>query len=112
MLSHLSDKIHPRVLGTVYRSQSQIQMLARKRLAAQITEEPKMNKIISSLGSQSGSPDYAIHRREARDKLGLKVEKPNDVLCAPAGVVPVAKVESELGLGRSGFELAGPGFGS
>jgi len=82
LLNHLSDKIHPLVLGKVYRSKSQIQMLARKLLSAHGMDEEKMKKIISFLCSESGSHDYTIHRREARDGLGLKVEKPNDELYA------------------------------
>jgi hypothetical protein len=82
LLNHLSDKIHPLVLGKVFRSKSQIQMLARKLLSAHGMDEEKMKKIISFLCSDSGSHDYSIHRREARDGLGLKVEKPSPELYA------------------------------
>jgi hypothetical protein len=38
----------------------------------------KIEKIIAFLCSDSGSHDYTIYRREARDELGLNIEKPND----------------------------------
>jgi ATP-dependent protease ClpP protease subunit len=82
ILNHLSDKIHPLVLGKVYRTKSQIQMLARRLLSANGMDEEKMKKIISFLCSESGSHDYTIHRREARDNLGLKVETPSVELYA------------------------------
>jgi hypothetical protein len=78
ILLKLSDHINPLVLGDVYRAKSQIQMLARKLLQNQVLDNDKIDKIISFLVSESGSHDYTIDRREARDGLGLKVEKPND----------------------------------
>ena len=82
LLSHLSDKIHPLVLGAVFRSKSQIQMLARKLIKAQVTDEAMVEKVVSFLCSESGSHDYTIHRREARNGLGLNIEKPDDELYA------------------------------
>lgn len=82
LLNHLSDKIHPLVLGAVFRSKSQIQMLARKLIRAQVTDEATIEKVISFLCSESGSHDYTIHRREARNSLGLNVEEPNNALYA------------------------------
>lgn len=76
----LSDLVHPLVLGQVYRARSQIQMLARKLIANQLKDEAKIDKIISFLCSGSGSHDYTINRREARDILGLSVEKPDQPL--------------------------------
>jgi hypothetical protein len=80
LLNHMSDKIHPLVLGAVFRSKSQIQMLARKLIKAQVTDEANVDKVISFLCSESGSHDYTIHRREARNGLGLNIEKPDDKL--------------------------------
>jgi len=71
--------IHPLVLGQVYRTRSQIQMLARKLIIEQVKDENKIEEIISFLCSESGSHDYTINRREA-NRLGLRVEKPNDEL--------------------------------
>ena len=82
LLNHMSDKIHPLVLGAVFRSKSQIQMLARKLIKAQVTDEANIEKVISFLCSESGSHDYTIHRREARNGLGLNIEKPDDKLYA------------------------------
>lgn len=80
LLMKLADYIHPLVLGQVYRSKSQIQMLARKLIMNQVQDPEKIDAVISFLCSESGSHDYAIHRREARDHLGLMIEKPDDLL--------------------------------
>ena len=76
----LAEKVHPLVLGEVYRAIGQIQMLARKLLRHQVTDEVKIQKIISFLCSESGSHDYTINRREAKEELGLNVETPSDEL--------------------------------
>lgn len=80
ILINLSEKVHPLVLGNVYRSRTQIQMVARKLLNKQLGEDKKekIDKIISFLCSDSGSHDYTIYRNEAKDDLGLNVQKPND----------------------------------
>jgi hypothetical protein len=77
----LSEKVHPLVLGDVYRTRSQIQMVARKLLNKQLgaNDKVKIDNIINFLCSDSGSHDYAIYRREAKDELGLNIQKPNDV---------------------------------
>ena len=72
----LSDFVHPLVLGEVYRSKAQIQMMAEKLLKNQVTDPEKIKKIIDFLCSESGSHDYTINRREAQDELGLNVFKP------------------------------------
>jgi len=76
----LSDMVHPLVLGQVYRSKAQIKMLAEKLLATQIKDANKRQQIISFLCSDSGSHDYTINRREAKNTLGLNIEKPDDDL--------------------------------
>jgi hypothetical protein len=78
ILINLSNQVHPIVLGDVYRSRTQIQMLAKKLLSKQINDKKKIEKIIAFLCSDSGSHDYTIYRREARDELGLNIEKPDD----------------------------------
>lgn len=80
VLLNLSEKVHPLVLGNVYRTRTQIQMVARKLLQKQLGAEKgeKIDKIISFLCSDSGSHDYAIYRNEAKDELGLTIAKPND----------------------------------
>ncbi len=80
IFQRLSDHVHPLVLGDVFRSRSQIRMLARRLLAKQVTDEKKIDRILEFLCSESGSHDYTIYRQEARDELGLKVERPDDTL--------------------------------
>jgi hypothetical protein len=53
-------------------------MLARKLLSKQIKDKKSIDKIIAFLCSDSGSHDYTIYRREAKEELGLNIEKPDD----------------------------------
>lgn len=78
VLKALSDRVHPLVLGNVYRSRSQIRMLGRRLIKRQLTEEAKIDKVLDFLCSESGSHDYTIYRQEARDELGLNVVRPDD----------------------------------
>ena len=80
ILLNLSEKIHPLTLGQVYKSKSQIQMLAKKLLKWQDLGEEKEDAIIKFLCSESGSHDYSIRRKEAAESLGLPIEKPDDRL--------------------------------
>lgn len=75
----LSDHVHPLALGNVFRARTQIQNLADKLLGMhkQPPTAEQRKKIIKVLCSESGSHDYTIARREARDKLGLRVETPS-----------------------------------
>lgn len=77
VLNKLADMVHPLVLGEVYRAKEQIQMLAEKLLIHQNIQSDKLREIISFLVSESGSHDYTIYRREARDHLGLSVVTPS-----------------------------------
>lgn len=77
ILLHLSEKIHPLTLGQVYKSKSQIQMLARNLMKWQRYESEKEDTIIKFLCSESGSHDYSIRRKEAAENLGLPIEKPS-----------------------------------
>jgi hypothetical protein len=76
VLVALSEKVHPLVLGEVYRTRAQIRMLAERLLSQQVQDPEKVSKILGFLCSESGSHDYTIYRREARDALGLNIEKP------------------------------------
>lgn len=76
ILLSLSEKIHPMTLGQVYRTRSQIQMLARKLMKWHKLSSEQEDEIIKFLCSESGSHDYSIHRNEAIEHLGLHVEKP------------------------------------
>lgn len=73
----LTDFVHPLVLGEVYRSKAQIQMMAEKLLQNKVTDPEKTKKIIDFLCSESGSHDYTINRREAQNELGLNIKKPS-----------------------------------
>ena len=72
----LAEQIHPVVLGDVYRTQKQIQMLAEKMLGFSHYSKKSIKKIVTFLCSDSGSHDYTINRTEAKN-LGLRVESPN-----------------------------------
>jgi len=74
----LSRQVHPIVLGNVYRSRSQIRMLAKRLISNQINDTDKIEKILNFMCSESGSHDYTINRREAKEELGLRVDKPSD----------------------------------
>ncbi len=76
ILTDLTKHIHPLTLGQVYKSKSQIQMLAEKLLEHQKIDKDNKQKIIKFLCSESGSHDYTIHRTEAMS-IGLEIEKPN-----------------------------------
>jgi hypothetical protein len=80
VLVTLANHVHPLVLGDVFRVRAQIRMLGEKLLAQQVTDPEKVKRILSFLISESGSHDYTIYRREARDELGLNMEKPDDNL--------------------------------
>lgn len=79
LLVDLSNKVHPLVLGQIFRSRSQIRFLAKKLLKRQVSDEAKREEIIDFLCAESGSHDYTINRREA-NLMGLAVEKPGDEL--------------------------------
>ncbi len=76
----LTDQIHPLSLGDVYKSKSQIKMLAEKLLKYHKIEPANIPKVINFLCSQSGSHDYTIYRKEAKEELGLEIETPTQEL--------------------------------
>lgn len=78
----LTDFVHPLVLGEVYRSKAQIQMMAEELIKNQVNDAEKTKKIIAFLCSESGSHDYTINRREAKNELGLNIKnhQPNSIL--------------------------------
>ncbi|WP_350326554.1 SDH family Clp fold serine proteinase [Pectobacterium aroidearum] len=99
ILSSLSDKVHPLVLGKVYRAKSQIQMLASRLLAHQIRDQGKIDHIVNFLCSDSGSHDYTISRREAESELGLTIEKPDQSLYELIKLI-YEDIKTELKLGE------------
>ena len=76
IFADLSNKIHPLVLGQIFRTREQIRFLANKLIVHQVADSDKIKKIIDFLCADSGSHDYTINRREAVD-LGLNIEKPS-----------------------------------
>lgn len=77
-LLDLSDKVHPLVLGQIFRSRQQIRDLAHRLLKGRV-DEGEVSQIVEFLCSASGSHDYTINRREAAS-LGLPVEKCSETL--------------------------------
>jgi len=80
LLDNLSNKVHPMVLGQVQRTRAQIQMLAKKLLKYQAIDADKQDDIIKFLCKESGSHDYSIYRKEAKNELGLNIENPDELL--------------------------------
>jgi hypothetical protein len=76
ILTELSNKVHPLVLGEIFRSQAQIRFLAEKLLREHVSDAEKIQEIVDFLCADSGSHDYTINRREAF-AMGLPVEKPS-----------------------------------
>lgn len=79
VLSNLTAQVHPLVIGEVYRTRTQIRFLATKLVARQIADQEKITNIVNFLCADSGSHDYTINRREAKE-LGLNIEKPSEAL--------------------------------
>ena len=74
------NQIHPLVLGETYRARTQIKNIAKKLLSQHDLTKRQINKIVDFLTEDSGSHDYTINRKEARDNLFLPVETPDDKL--------------------------------
>lgn len=81
-LSLLAASVNPLVLGGAYRARAQIRMLAQKLMAKRAERHEDVESVLKFLCSESGSHDYTINRREARDELGLPITKPDDELYA------------------------------
>jgi hypothetical protein len=79
-LVQLTEHVHPLVLGNAFRARSQIRMLGRKLMMNLELDDEGIEKILKFLCSESGSHDYTINRKEAKEELKLPIEKPNDYL--------------------------------
>lgn len=77
VLIDLSNKIHPLVLGEIFRSRAQIRFLAEKLIGYQVQDPDRVRSIIDFLCADSGSHDYTINRREAQ-AMGLTIERPSE----------------------------------
>jgi hypothetical protein len=83
VLKVLAKEIHPLVLGDVYRARSHIRMLERKLLEIHFKGNTEaIEKITNFLCSDSWNHNYTINRKEAKESLGLKIDKPDDELYA------------------------------
>jgi hypothetical protein len=71
----LSEKVHPMALGAVYRSREQIRLLAEKLLRMHEKDPKKIKKLVDTLTKELPSHQYLISRKEAKDKLGLRVSE-------------------------------------
>jgi hypothetical protein len=76
----LCREVHPLVLGNAFRARNQIRMVAKGLLEHMKVEKSNIPRILNFLCSESGSHDYTIDRDEARKRLGLPIEKPDDPL--------------------------------
>ena len=92
LLIDLAGKVHPLVLGEIFRSRVQIRFLAEKLLAGQVTDQRKVKEIIDFLCADSGSHDYTVNRREA-ESLGLKIEKPTQEFYAMSRQIHLSYAE-------------------
>ncbi len=75
----LSKVVHPLSLGNVHRNYLLIRSLARKLLELHIAP-PKPEEaeyIIKNLSEELHAHNYMIPRREARDRIGLRVTEPS-----------------------------------
>ncbi|TKD40203.1 MAG: serine protease, partial [Mesorhizobium sp.] len=77
ILMDLASKVHPLVLGEIFRSRAQIRFLALKLLKEHVKDSDKVQAIIDFLCADSGSHDYTMNRREAR-ALGLPIATPSE----------------------------------
>lgn len=73
----LAQNVHPLVLGAAFRARSQIRMLGERLLSNHMHDKTTITKILDFLCSESGSHDYTINRREARQELQLPIETPS-----------------------------------
>lgn len=98
----LSDHVHPVALGEVFRARTQIQMLGKRLLSIHMDDEEKIATIVKFLCSESGSHDYTINRKEAKEELSLPIEIPDDKLYQKIKAI-YDDIRNELELG-TGFE--------
>ncbi len=75
VLAHLVDRVHPLAIGTIQRTYSLIRVVAKKLLLTHmdISEEAKIDKIVSNLTERLFAHNYMISRREALEHIKLPV---------------------------------------
>ncbi|MEM3875403.1 MAG: serine protease [Candidatus Bathyarchaeia archaeon] len=72
----LSKKVHPLILGQVFRTRQEIVFLAKKLLSYHMREEQKIEQITTTIYKGRFSHDYIIGRKEAKE-IGLPVIEPD-----------------------------------
>ena len=77
VFDRLAQSVHPLVLGNAYRTRAQIRMLSEGLLSKHMSDKGAIGKALDFLCTESGSHDYTIGRREAREELGLPIETPS-----------------------------------
>lgn len=77
VFDRLAASVHPLVLGAAFRTRAQIRMLAEGLLSNHMSDKGAIGKVLNFLCTESGSHDYTIGRREAREELGLPIETPS-----------------------------------
>ncbi|MDG6930041.1 MAG: hypothetical protein JRN10_02165 [Nitrososphaerota archaeon] len=80
MMSILAQQVSPVFLGTIYRTNSHIRLVARKLLSSrkEKVDENKLNSLINTLTEQIYFHGHGIGRREARD-IGLPVVNAEEI---------------------------------
>jgi len=76
IFEELSKKVHPLILGQVFRTRQQIVFLAKKLLSYHMQDQEKIDHITNTLYKGRFSHDYIIGRKEAKE-IGLPVKEPD-----------------------------------
>ncbi len=78
----LAADVRPLALGSVYRAKQQIRMLAAKLLEFHMgpEERDKIEGIVATLTRELYSHDYLVSRKEAKERIGLKISECSEEL--------------------------------
>ena len=76
VFENLSNKVHPLILGQVFRTRQEIVFLAKKLLSYHMEDQEKIERITNTIYKGRFSHDYIIGRKEA-EEIGLPVIKPD-----------------------------------
>ena len=75
VLQIISNRVHPLALGAVYRAREQSASLARRLLERHIDDSKKIEQIVDKLTKELPTHNYLIGRDEARDYIGITLQK-------------------------------------
>jgi hypothetical protein len=75
----LADKVHPLVIGDLYRSREQIVRLAENLMRLHSKDDERIRDVVQTLATRLGSHDYLIGPSEARE-LKLQIAAENQAL--------------------------------